>query len=298
MADYREPARGCEAQRRFDRLADRLPLRQKRMEGPHQTPDRGRDMGQTDNPTEAGDGTGPRYMRIHKVLEDRVVEGVYPIGSLIPTENELAAEFGTSRFTIREALRHLREHGYVERRQGVGTRVISTSPNSGFFQSFGSLAELFQVAVETYFVILDINRVTLGADIAELVGGLAGEEWFLVSGVRWTHPGGSPICYVQSYIPVRFEHVIPLLKGHQGPFFALLERHSDGAIEEVVQEIRALPMSADIERQLGLKPGSWALQLLRRYLTETGVLIASFNWHPSDQMAYVMHIHRGRQTAD
>jgi DNA-binding GntR family transcriptional regulator len=250
---------------------------------------------QTETATEAD---GPRYVRIQKVLEDRVIEGLYPLGSLIPTEIELAAEFGTSRFTIREALRYLREHGYVERRQGVGTRVVANRPQSTFQQSFRSLEELFQVAVETWFVTLECKRVALTAELAELVGGLAGEEWFLVSGVRWTAPGGKPICFVQSYIPARFEHVIPLLDGHQGPFFSLLERHSDGKIQEAVQEIRALPMPAEIGRHIGLAPGAWSLQLLRRYLTDNGVLIASFNWHPADQMTYVMHIHRTKPTAD
>lgn len=241
---------------------------------------------------------GPRYARIQKILEERVIDGTYPLGGLIPTEIELAAEFNTSRFTIREALRYLREHGYVERRQGVGTRVISNSPQSIFFQSLGSLEELFQVAVETWFVILETKRVTLDAEIAEMVGGLAGEEWFQVNGTRWTKPGGKPICYIQSFIPARFEHVIPLLEGHQGPFFSLLERHSDGKIEEAVQEIRATPMQPEMCKHLGLAPGAWSLQLLRRYLTDSGVLIASFNWHPADQMTYIMHIHRAKPAVD
>jgi len=239
-------------------------------------------------------GEGPRYARIQKVLEDRLIRGVYPLGSLMPTEVELAAEFGTSRFTIREALRYLREHGYIERRQGVGTRVISNAPQANFYQSFGSLEELFQIAVETWYVILETRRVTLSAELAELVGGLAGEEWFIINGVRWTRPGGRPICYIQSYIPARFEHLIPELESHHGPLFSLLEKHSDGPIEEAVQEIRALPMPPEIQRQLGLSPGSWSLQLLRRYLTDSGVLIASFNWHPADRMTYVMRIHRAR----
>ncbi len=245
---------------------------------------------------EAGDGV-PRYARIQKILEERLIEGFYPVGSLIPPEIELAAEFNSSRTTIRESLRYLRERGYVERKQGVGTRVISNTSRSSFFQSYDSLQELFQVAVETYFVVLDISIVVLEPEIAELVGGLAGEEWMLVSGVRWTEPGGKPICYVQSYVPKRFEDVVAQFPGFQGPFFALLERHADGSIEEVVQDVRAVPMREDMIRQLGLKPGSWSLQLLRRYVTETGVLIASFNWHPADQMAYVMRIHRSKETA-
>lgn len=234
----------------------------------------------------------PRYAQIQKILEERLINGIYPIGSLIPPELELSAEFNSSRTTIREALRYLRERGYVERRQGVGTRVISASSRSTYFQSFGSLDELFQVAVETYYVVLEVKSVVLNQEVAELVGGHADEDWIVVSGVRWTEPGGKPICYIQSYVPKRFAHVVEQFPGHQGPFFELLERHAEGPIEEAVQEIRALPMPSDYIRQLGLKPGSWALQLLRRYNTEAGVLIASFNWHPADQMTYVMRLRR------
>ncbi|MDB5533559.1 MAG: Transcriptional regulator, GntR family [Hyphomicrobiales bacterium] len=244
----------------------------------------------------AADGI-PRYARLQKILEERLNNGTYPVGSLIPPEIELAAEFSTSRTTIREALRYLRERGYVERKQGVGTRVVSDTSKSTYYQSFGSLEELFQVSVETYYVVMDTQLVILDAETAELVGGLAGEEWMLINGVRWTEPGGKPICYIQSYVPKRFEDVVKQqFPDHQGPFFTLLERHADGPIEEAVQEIRALPMPADIIRQLGLKPGSWSLQLLRRYVTDSGVLIASFNWHPADQMAYIMHIHRSKKT--
>lgn len=255
-------------------------------------------MAQQNAATESEAPSGPRYARIQKVLEERLRSGLYPVGSLMPTEIELASEFDTSRFTIREALRYLTEHGYVERRQGVGTRVVSNRPHSSFYQSFGSLQELFQIAVDTWFVILDVTSVELSAELAERVGGLAGEEWFRINGVRWTEPGGKPLCYIQSYVPGRFSDLIPQFSGHQGPFFALLERHAETPIIEAVQEIRSMPMPPDIERTLGLKPGAWSLQILRRYVTEGGVLIASFNWHPADRMTYVMRIQRSRSGAD
>jgi DNA-binding GntR family transcriptional regulator len=244
---------------------------------------------------ESGAEHGPRYARIKKVLEQRLTDGVYPVGSLMPTEIELAADFNSSRFTIREALRKLTEEGYVERRQGVGTRVVSSRPQTVYFQSFDSLQELFQVAVETWFVILETRRVALDEDLAERVGGLAGETWIQVNGVRWTEPGGRPLCYIQCFVPERFEAVVPQFADHQGPFFSLLERHAGEKIEEVVQEIRSVPMPTEIQRSLGLREGSQALQLLRRYVIESGVLIASFNWHPAEKMTYVMRLHRRLQ---
>jgi len=112
--------------------------------------------------------------------------------------------------------------------------------------------------------------------------------------VRWTHPGGRAVCHIQSFIPPRFADVVDKLEDHDGPFFSLLERYDQGPIDEVVQEIRAVPMPPEISRTLGLQKGSWALQLLRRYITAGGVMIASFNWHPADQLTYTMRIERHR----
>ena len=112
--------------------------------------------------------------------------------------------------------------------------------------------------------------------------------------MRWTHPGGRAICHVQSFIPLRFADAVAKLEDHEGPFFSLLERHAEGPIEEVVQEIRAEQMPPEISRTLGLPNGSWALQLLRRYSTAGRVMIASFNWHPADQLTYTMRIERHR----
>ena len=237
---------------------------------------------------------GPRYQRIQRVLEERLAAGQYPVGTLMPTEIELATEFATSRFTVREALRHLTDRGYVKRKQGLGTRVVATDPRAEYVQSFESLHELVQVAVETWFVFHETTRVTLDGELAARVGGREGEEWFRVTGVRWTRPGGRAVCHIQSFIPLRFADAVAELESHDGPFFSLLERHAEGPIDQVIQEIRAVAMPPEISRTLGLPRDSWALQLLRRYVTAGGVLIASFNWHPADQLTYTMRIERHR----
>ena len=51
--------------------------------------------------------TTPVYMRIRRRIEERIERGIYPTGSMIPSENELAEEFGTTRLTIRSAVDEL-----------------------------------------------------------------------------------------------------------------------------------------------------------------------------------------------
>jgi GntR family transcriptional regulator, transcriptional repressor for pyruvate dehydrogenase complex len=58
--------------------------------------------------------------------------GVYPVGSLLPAERDLAERLAVSRATLREAIAALREAGLVETRRGRGggTVVTLTPPQS------------------------------------------------------------------------------------------------------------------------------------------------------------------------
>ena len=235
---------------------------------------------------------GPRYLQIRDALAARLLAGVYPVGSLMPTESDLTAEFGTSRFTVREALRALQEQGWIERRQGVGTRVLTNRPTTVYSLSATTLEDLFQLAVDTTYVLLGCSEILLADTTAEIAGGTSGEAWMLAEGMRWTAPGGKPIAFVQSYFPTRYAALAPSFEEHAGPLFALLETRAETPVEEAVQETSAQIMPDRIARFLGQRPGTLALVLLRRYLTEEGVLIASVNWHPASQMTHVMRIRR------
>lgn len=240
----------------------------------------------------AADPWVPIYLQIQATLKERIVSGQYDISSLLPTEAELCTEFKASRYTIREALRGLSEQGFVHRRQRTGTVVLTRTPQVTYTQSVRSIEDLFQIATETHYVLLDLQKVFLDEIIAPRVGGIAGEEWLRVIGMRWDKPGGTPICYIHSYVPVRFASVVDEFPVTKGPFYGLLERRSGEPIEEVVQEINATPMPAEMVKALGLEAGSLSLLLLRRYTTKSGTLIASFNWHRADRFTYRMQLHR------
>lgn len=72
----------------------------------------------------------PKYERAYRGILSRLKSGRYPVGSRIPTENELAGQFDISRVTIRRALDLLVRDGYVESKQGSGYTVLTLSPPS------------------------------------------------------------------------------------------------------------------------------------------------------------------------
>jgi GntR family transcriptional regulator len=234
----------------------------------------------------------PLYAHIASKIQQRIVDGRYPIASLLPAETDLTEEFATSRNTIREALRLLVDRGMVRRRQGSGTLVISATPSPKYVQSFTNLEDLFANSQDTYYALHSIAAVPLDASSAERIGATAGEEWLLVTGVRWTEKGGNPISCIQSYIPMEFKETVVTFWDVKLPFYAVLEQASGRTIDEVVQEIRAVEMPRHVANAFGLPEGSTSLQLLRRYVARGGILIASVNWHRADQFTYRMLIHR------
>jgi len=57
--------------------------------------------------------------------------GVYPLGSTLPAERELAERLGVSRATLREAMAALRQAGLVETRRGrSGGTVVTLKPRT------------------------------------------------------------------------------------------------------------------------------------------------------------------------
>mgnify|MGYP001175053991 CR=1 FL=1 len=61
---------------------------------------------------------------IAAILERRIRSGSYPQGSRLPAERDLAAAFGVSRNTVRDAIGVLASRSLVETRWGSGTIVL------------------------------------------------------------------------------------------------------------------------------------------------------------------------------
>lgn len=64
------------------------------------------------------------YMELARKLVAELVADKYPVGSRLPAERVLAAQYGVSRPTLREAIIALEVRGFVEVRTGSGIYVV------------------------------------------------------------------------------------------------------------------------------------------------------------------------------
>jgi DNA-binding GntR family transcriptional regulator len=234
----------------------------------------------------------PRYAQIFNTLTKRMQAGKYPVDMRLPTESELCDEFNASRFTVREALRRLVEQGMVQRRQGAGSVVVSTTPQVQYVHSLSSLSDLFQFALDTHYDLLSTAQITLDAKVATDLGVVTGERWQLVEGLRRHEKGGEAFCCVHSYIAPRAKSYVRELKRCVGPFYAHLANCTGEEILEVRQDIFGTPMSAKVAGHLKCDVDTIATCAFRRYITPKGTLIASYNWHVAEQFHYRTKISR------
>ncbi len=69
------------------------------------------------------DSSTPLYTQIKDRLQLQIQQRAYEVGAKLPSERELAQEFGVSRMTARQALQYLVQEGLAYSRVGKGTFV-------------------------------------------------------------------------------------------------------------------------------------------------------------------------------
>ena len=140
-----------------------------------------------------------RNMTWQFVQEDvlaRIQNGTWPAGELIPTETELAAEYGCARATVNRALQVLADSGILERRRKVGTRVVA-HPNVQAVRFL--LRREIESAGKVYgYRMLDCAETSPSAEIAQAML-LRPEDKLLRTRARFT-ASGQPYCCEERWI--------------------------------------------------------------------------------------------------
>lgn len=235
------------------------------------------------------------YLQVARALKQEIVAGVFPVGSQLPTEDALSERFCVSRYTVREALRRLRDDNLVCSRQGAGTSVAPRRSADAYVQDVMSINDLLVFASGARFVIESIKLVVINEKIASRTGLASGEEWLAVRGVRQTEAANEPICWTEYYINRRFAAVGRLLQRHTGPIFPLIEDLFGQNIVEVHQEIVAVLMPAALAQGLKVESGSAALEVRRTYKLSNGeVAQVTVNTHPTSRFRHSMTMRRVR----
>lgn len=71
-----------------------------------------------------GTGEKPLWSQLYDILENKIINGEYKEGEVLPSELSLMEEYGVSRVTVRQAMDKLINAKLISRKRGKGTIVL------------------------------------------------------------------------------------------------------------------------------------------------------------------------------
>lgn len=104
------------------------------------------------------DSPVPLYYQLQQILLHQIESGEFNPGDPFPSENELEEKYGVSRITVRRALSELTVRGYLSRRAGRRTWVISQKLQTISGKLGGIFEDLAAQGFQVQSQILELDR--------------------------------------------------------------------------------------------------------------------------------------------
>jgi GntR family transcriptional regulator len=207
----------------------------------------------------------PKYYRLKKHLLD-MTQTQAP-GTPVPPERTLAAEFDTSRTTVRQALQELVVEGRLERIQGKGTFVAKPKVSQAL-QLTSYTEDMRAQGLEPTSQLLDIGYITADDRLADLLDISAGGRVLRIERLRMAN--GEPMAIETTHLSAkRFPALRRSLVKYTSLYTALAEVYDVhlAEAEETIETSLATPREAGL---LGTDVGLPMLLLSRHSLDRTG----------------------------
>lgn len=143
----------------------------------------------------------PKYLEIQNLLLQRIKNGDYQEGQLIPKEVNLAEQLNVSRPTVRHAIRNLVQAGYLERRKKRGTIVTQTKIK----QQFTHVIESYNTEIQNNGLVaktqvLNFSTEKASDEVAEALTIKPNTEVYKL--VRLRSADNKPVVFVVTYLPI------------------------------------------------------------------------------------------------
>lgn len=234
-----------------------------------------------------------RYLQVARTLRKEIVDGVYPIGSQLPTEHDLCQRFSVSRYTVREALRRLRDDNLVSSRPRTGTTVVPRDSTSSYAQDNMTINDLLAFASGAALDIESTRMIIVDAELAARTALPEGEEWLAVLGFRQAVDAEDTLCWTEYYINRAYAAIGRMLQRHTGPIFPLIEDLFGVSVVEVHQEIGAVLITPELAPRLDVGVGTPAVEVYRTYRTSDGdIAQVTVNTHAASRFRHSTTLRR------
>lgn len=198
------------------------------------------------------------YRQIADTLQQEIASGMYNPSGKLPSEAALEQRFAVSRVTVRLALKHLVDHGLVERKQGKGTYATGTKVAHGINVMRSFHESLKQQGLNASMALLDKQQIA----IPDTLRSLFKEGGELTAITRLHLVDDEPIAVGYSHFSV-FNDALSWLEIEQQPTWALLESSAERRILYADIRIRMQFATTTLAGLLKVNKGTPLFQLER-----------------------------------
>ncbi len=214
----------------------------------------------------------PCIQQLRETIRAKIEDGDYPPGTAIPSENELAAVYGLSRQTVRNAVEILVREGLLRRVAGKGVYVRLKASLSLEDREFGF--RLREPLRQRRHVLRKTLRPA-GPYYGEKLGLEEHEALFYVQ--QRVLEGAQPLYVEEFYLP---RGAFPGIETIEFMAFDIVEifRHYGKVSCRTEQSLEIVPADARNGKRLELSEGDPILLLERRDFDGRGYLMAFFRY--------------------
>lgn len=206
------------------------------------------------------DSSQPLYQQIEQIIFESIQNGALREGDMLPNERLMQDIYGVSRQTVRQALLSLEKGGYIERIQGVGTRVTQKNPkpqNKAVTSMTEDILARGQIAEsKTLCVVFVIPP----EKVVDSFGMKPGEKCICIHRLRLAD--GVPIAFNELYIPPDFDFSARELEYMQSYYHILKEKFNLTPIQ-ANDVLRACKSNSEQAESLKIPEGAMLVELER-----------------------------------
>lgn len=207
------------------------------------------------------------YVQIRETLRQQIKNGQLEAGQKLPAEDELAAQFGVSRMTVRQGISDLIDEGVLYRRRGVGTFVAQfhVERDHNRLTNFLETAQAAGFAAEVRLLSREV--VPARMTVAKALALQESEPVIRIQTLRLAN--GVPITVYDEYVPYRLYPQLLQEDLRSRPAWQILENHGY-TIKRAVQRVEARLADADIANLLEIEENAPILYKHRVIMSEDG----------------------------
>lgn len=210
----------------------------------------------------------PRYEMINRDLSHQISTGALKPGHRLESEAKLAAHYGVSRMTVRQALDELQSDGHIIRRQGAGTFVAQPKPleRRASLGAFHEEMGLDAGTIETVILAQEVG--TPPEHIAKLLAPASGQTSLRIERLRLLD--SRPISLQESWIPYLLAPSLARNGLIGGSLYRALSEGAGIEIRSADQQVKAAQATSRQAQLLKVAQGSPLLEIFRSSFTGSG----------------------------